>query len=138
MTTTGSDPVRGLPVTVYRPAGTQDCTLNGASSRFARLTVIGIIDERVEGGRANAVPEPMPEGYQTTRPGEDAPAAYLRIRKGMSRGVTWYSLEPAYLDLPRQPWLMAGGNFAGTSDARWMALVGGSGIVAIHDRNEGQ
>lgn len=129
---------RGLTVSVLRPVDFPDCTNGGASARVAKLTVIGIIDEVAwwdAGNRGDRNPpvQPLPADCQVSTPSDDAPAAYLRRRR---IGRIVHSVEPVYTDRATQPWLMAGGNYAASSDSRWADLIGMYGAVSIHDRNE--
>lgn len=135
-TTTDAQAPRGLRVEVYRPAHGTDCTLGGASATVSAFTVIGIIDETQHdwNSRQQAPVTPMPADSQVSGVTEAAPAAYLRLR--LIGGRRLCNLEPAYLDRPTQPWLMAGGNYAASSDSRWAQLTQMYGAVSIHDRNE--
>jgi hypothetical protein len=103
----------GLTVSVMRQAEFGDCSNNGVSARFSRLTLINV------------------EGPFDPR--EDAPAAKLeQHRPGCLRVV------PVGVD----GWKMFGGNYAACSDSRFSEaceeLLGHRfyGAVAIHDRVE--
>lgn len=104
----------GLIVTVYRNAGGYDCTMNGASKRYDKFTVI------------NA------EG--PFEPTDEAPAAILKPYVGTVH------LRPVECG---EKWTMMGGNYAACSDSRFSQavekLLGHKfyGAVPIHDRIEG-
>jgi len=105
----------GLHVSVFRNVEMPtDCTANGVSIRFTRLTLVNV------------------EG--PNEPSEDAPAAFLEAHfPGILR------IRP---DECGDAWVMMGGNFAATSDSRFREAcerLSGSkfyGAVAIHDRVE--
>jgi hypothetical protein len=132
------DPTRqaGLHLTVLRSANGVDCTNRGLSSTAAALTLVGVIDERLSGGRReHATPAVLPAGSQVSLPDAQAPAALLRVRR-MGFQIL-YSIEPAPRLGQTQPWYMAGGNYAVTSDSRFADLMGGLyGAISIHDRQE--
>lgn len=127
---------KGLTLTVYRPAdSTYDCTLNGISSRHAKLTLVGIIDDReaAQWGAPAPVQE-LPARSRVFAPSDEAPAVVLRIRNQGDRLI--YSIEPYQADGGSR-WYMAGGNYAGSCDSRISDLTGRQyGAIAIHDRHE--
>lgn len=105
----------GLIVSVYRDASSNyDCTNNGASSRFTKLTLVNV-DGPFE-------------------PSEDAPAA--KLCKGPINSVNIVPVEV------EGKWTMFGGNYAATSDSRFSDAVSRIlgfpfyGAVGIHDRVE--
>lgn len=107
----------GLIVYVYRTAALGgDCTSNGVTSRFDRLTLTNVSGP--------------------SEPTLDAPAARLvQNGRGMVRIVP---------DEVSHRWTMMGGNYAAASDSRMTEaiekLTGGNnfyGAVAVHDRVEG-
>jgi hypothetical protein len=107
----------GLIINVYRAADGSDCTNNGVSGKFARLTLANV-----------------PGPFEAT---EDAPACVL-VRGNLPGTV---KIVPADLfDAGRS--VMMGGNYGGTSDSRFSEavekLLGHRfyGAVAIHDRTE--
>ena len=133
------DGVRGLTIQVYRPADAPDCTLGGISSRFSRLTLVGIVDDRDTflqiGTYAPAPVRALPSNCQVCEPAADRPPVVLRIRKMGDRLL--YTIEPYQADGGSR-WYMAGGNYAGSSDSRFSQLAGGTyGALNIHDRHEG-
>lgn len=106
----------GIRVTVYRPADRLgDCTLGGVSSRAAFLTITNV-DGPFE-------------------PTEDAPAALLVA------GRVSYVARIVPADAGDR-WTAFGGNYAGSSEARFSDAVSAltglpfHGVVAVHDRIE--
>jgi hypothetical protein len=136
-------PLKGLTVNVYRPADGLDCTLGGFSSRFDKLTVVGVIRKRPSdrGGRMELVCEPMPR-HSRVRAADpvSAPAALLYHREIFGKSV--WAIVPApeegtSIDLAAHvSRVMMGSNFAYTTDDRLREITGLSGPVAIHDRVE--
>ncbi|UTC29087.1 hypothetical protein BAMBUS_00040 [Brevundimonas phage vB_BpoS-Bambus] len=121
----------GLIVSIYRRCAADqpgdilkldsvDCTNGGVSSKVAQLTLVNV------------------DGPFDPNPSR--PAAYLV--KGNVRGAV--KIVPA-TDTGEMDtrWLMAGGNYAGTTDSRFNEAVerlGGprfGGPVSVHDRFEG-
>lgn len=132
----------GLTIQVYRCAWggvVQDCTAGGISATAERLTVVGTVGS---GGGSRV--RPMPRDSQVFGPRDDAPAVALRPTNGGAGGACLVPVEMgpdgAYRTV--DAWVMMGGNYGGTSDSRWSALVetitGAKfyGAVAIHDRIE--
>lgn len=126
--------MRGMTLSVARPANFPDCTAGGISSSHNRLTLVGWLD--TDTGRAH----PMPPEAQMHEPNDQFPPVLLKVR---SIGGRILSIIPA--DDEGQPlpgWFMAGGNYACWSDSRISdlarKLVDGPfyGAVAIHDRQE--
>ncbi len=137
MSRTLPEGAKGLILSVYRPADSAyDCTLNGVSSRHAKLTLIGIIDDRDAASWTTPAPaKGLPKDCHVFAPTADRPAVVLRIRRMGDRLV--YSVEPYQADGGAR-WYMAGGNHAGSSDSRFAELIGGLyAAIAIHDRHEG-
>ncbi|MCZ7478865.1 hypothetical protein [Micromonospora sp. WMMC273] len=132
-----NDEVRkGLTVSVYRPADGHDATMNGISSRYDRLTVVGIIN-RTDLSRELVV-EPLPVACQHRAATADAPAVLLQRRW---IGGEVLSLIPADLDgrtlrMHLSRW-MFGSNFAWVTDSRFSSLLGHRyAAIAVHDRCE--
>jgi hypothetical protein len=104
----------GLLVDVYKTNGT-DCTLNGISSKSNVICLINV-DGPFD-------------------PSDDKPAALL-VNGNLPNTV---KIIPANVD-PDKTWLMDGGNFAYSCDARFNNAVekiaGYRGAVSIHDRIE--
>ena len=112
-----------MSMTIYvhrSPLG--DCTLRGISSKADKLSLVNVAGP--------------------FEPTEDAPAAMLVSNgKGLVRIVPANRLENGEWAQETR-WTMFGGNYAGTSDSRFIdaiqALTGAPwyGAVAIHDRIE--
>lgn len=127
---------KGITISVYRNGG-YDATAGGVSSKADRLTVVGVEDSLGQFF-------PMPRGSQVFAPSEDAPAVVVKVR---NVGGPVLSVVPATYDEQRQtykahPGVMAGGNYAATSDSRVGELVRTVtghdfyGAMAVHDRIE--
>jgi hypothetical protein len=107
---------------VYRTADDRmDCTNGGISSRFARLLVISQDEAFGCGGMAD---ERTPIGILTA-----------------SHGTPVIRPHPDLLRGGRNAWTMFGGNFASTSDSRFLDAVEAvcgyrARAVPIHDREE--
>jgi hypothetical protein len=122
-------PRKGLRLTVYRAAGRPDCTLGGITSAAENLTVTTI---RETGTGRDTTDYPVPEDCQVSLPEPGAPEVALVIRHRPG-GARWVHLQPT----ANPGWhYMHGGNYAGTSDARWEPLAGAD-LIAVHDRHEG-
>jgi hypothetical protein len=132
-----------LTVEVYRhvqDGKVEDFTAGGLSAYADRLTVVGTVPTRATPG---ALVTPMPEDSRVFGERADAPAFALRYTNG---GDGTVCLVPVLMGTAgyqtRAGWHMAGGNYAGTTDSRWSALVSKMtghrfyGLVAIHDRIE--
>lgn len=119
---------KGLRLKVYRPVDRPDCTLGGITSKAANVTVTTIR----EVGAGPPVQRLLPRDSQVFPPEPDAPEVVLVIQH-RPRGQCWVHLEPA-----GDPEFahVAGGNYAGSYDSRWIAIAG-SDVVAVHDRHEG-
>ena len=136
----------GLTIQVYRTSWSgvpQDCTAGGVSATVERLTVVGTVEGVTAEGAAYVTP--MPRDAQIFGPRDDAPAVALRRTNGGQGTVCLVPVEMSedgrtYRTV--DSWVMAGGNFGGTSDSRWCRLVEMMlghrfyGAVAIHDRIE--
>jgi hypothetical protein len=131
---TFSADIRGIPVTVLRPADGGDYTLGGVSSTHARLTITGIVTP----GTSRWAP--LGELSRVFAPSEDAPEAWLYRRTVFGKHV--WSVVPACAarqgaalttHLSR---VMFGGHYAHLGDSRLTELVGFYGAVAVHDRIE--
>jgi hypothetical protein len=110
----------GLRIRVLRNAawGDCDCTLNGISHQHHTLTLVG---EGIEG---------------PFEPSEDAPAVRLVRREMVLRSGKrgeYLHIEPVDAKYHGGQWLMAGGNFAWSSDSRFPSDY----PISIHDRYEG-
>jgi hypothetical protein len=138
------EPARGLILSVYRPADLPgDCTNGGITAKANAVTVTGVRDDRFRRGRELPPVRPLPSMSRVFAPTDRAPEVTLVIRAN-GRGGRWLHLEPA--GTTGQPGndadgpLMAGGNWAGTSDSRWSELIGGGPggghPVSVHDRRE--
>lgn len=132
--------LHGLTLYVARAAD-GDWSLGGITSRHPELCVIGIRDHTAHH------PDPLlrPRSWQVTTPRPDKPAVVVHIAYRFSLGPDRHTrgayLEPALLDGAVMPGSFAyGGNFAGTSDARFAeqvaALLGYplSGPLPVRDR----
>lgn len=143
-----TDTQLGLRVHVLRSAGFPDCTNNGISAQHAHLTIVGIITPTNE--THNLATEDieifpdfhltaLPRDSQIFPPSADAPAAVLRYSRGRYSGL---HIAPLDACLARR-WVMAGGNYAETTDSRWTDLLrtitdsnAVGSAVPIHDRIE--
>lgn len=123
-----TETARGLTINVYRRSDGIDCTNNGYTAQFEKLTLVGIAD-RTQG--SNTPVQPLPKGSQVMEPSADAPAVIL-VKRQIGREV--WSIEPAGFT---GQWFMMGGNYAATSDGRFGDITGIYGAVAVHDRVEG-
>jgi hypothetical protein len=141
-------PVKGITAAVLRPADGGDFTLGGVSSGHARLTITGI----VSAAKPYRAPlptaprtcqwawEPLPAMSRVFEPREDAPEAWLYLRR-LGHGDVW-AVVPACAARTGQAlegWLtrlMFGSNFVHLGDSRLSEIVGFYGAVAIHDRIE--
>jgi len=119
---------KGLMLDVYRrAAGGADCTNGGITAHAPHVVVTGI--------KLNHNPvRSLDLGSQVSSPSEVAPEVTLVVRTH-TRGI-WFHLEPAEGRAEGSVGLMAGGNYAGSSDSRWAELTGGIDLVSVHDRNE--
>lgn len=107
--------VQGLTLHVYR-WGLGDCSLDGISSRYNSLILIG---DDIEG----------PVSVDLDNPPENV----VKIVRRTIRGQEYMHLEP--LDgcgNGGSRWYMAGGNIANTSDSRFPSQY----PLEIHDRHE--
>lgn len=110
-----------------------DTTLGGISSRFTRLTLVGVLDEE-------RIVRRLPAHMQVFEVTADRPPVLLQIRQ---LGDKVASIIPASEDgTPAEGWFMAGGNYAAWSDSRVSDLVSELlgyrfyGALSIHDRKE--
>lgn len=138
---------RGLLLDVLRPAYGPDCTNNGISRRFEQLTLIGWTGYDRTSRIPVRVVAPMPPDSQVFAPDEGAAPVALQINATLTSDVYTAAIVPAYWDpilgywLPT-PGVMAGGNYAATSDSGTSHLVEELlghrfyGALAIHDRQE--
>lgn len=116
--------IRTLPINVYRTAKFGDCTNNGISARYDEL-LIACPDGHVEVDTDN-----LPDNFAMVE---------LRHVFGDTIIPTIYPAEVKDGKVVRRgnKWYMMGGNYGGTSDSRFDAMIGGFyGAVAIHDRVE--
>ena len=121
--------MRGLSVSVYRDAGSSDCTNGGVTSRMSSLILFG---EGIDGHWS-------PDGAAV-------PKILLLKRDKVHLGGYLYAV-PGVVDpvsgnvIPAPPpdghvgWMM-GGNFVGTSDSRFSVGVTSLGAIPVHDRSE--
>ncbi|QSE87923.1 hypothetical protein JWS13_04225 (plasmid) [Rhodococcus pseudokoreensis] len=140
----------GLTLSVYRTAEFPDCSLDGITSRVARLTLVGTLDCTVY--RSGFV-YPAPASMRVVTPRDNAPAVALEINHAPFRKsatdepdkrvhltpVHWDTLASRYVRT--HPWTMAGGNYATTSDSRLSELLEDAlghtyGPLSVHDRVE--
>ncbi len=143
-----TDTQLGLRVHVLRSASLPDCTNNGISNKHAHLTIVGIITPTNEThNMATAATEISPD-FQLTAlpatarlfpPSADAPAAVLRYSRGRYSRLNIAPLDACLAGR----WVMAGGNYAETTDSRWNDLLrtitdsdAVGSAVPIHDRIE--
>lgn len=108
---------KGLPCSVYRDASGSDCSLNGVSARFARVTLIGVAIDREGGG--------------VFEPTDMAPAVVLTQSAGMRPSAP--HARPWEV---RGKWAMMGGAYIATSDSRFVRATGVHGAIRLHDRVE--
>ena len=128
---TNSDGTKGLLLSIYRNAELGDCTNGGITATAKRLVVTGV---RHGWTRDEGTVEPLPADSRVFSPTDDAPEVTLVIRDNGYHH--WLHLEPVAGTPEGHTTYMMGGNYAGTSDARWSELVGDHGPVAVHDRTE--
>lgn len=137
-----SNPTKFLNLQVMRPAEFPDCTLDGVSSRFARLTLVGVLDERNTRAIKTLTGD---HGWQSYMDGESREnEVVLHVRAVGTDAVL--SFVPVDRDdngvISRVGSPMFGGNYA-TGDSRLSSLVqqltGNRfyGAIAVHDRIEG-
>ena len=153
---------RCLGLSVYRAAGRIDCSANGESARYDRVSVVGTVDTRYPAvlttkaqpvtlfGQDSRLPASELE-YLTRQSGEpyaSFPAAI--IVRNMGERIMFH-LEPVQHDGTR--WVtfsdeagarMAGGNLASTTDSRLREILSGflhrlwcapfQTALSIHDR----
>lgn len=98
-----------LMVHVLRPVDFPDCTMNGVTSRFARLYV------------------PHPEGYLTLEQCE--PEQVLEVIP-----PAFANCPPRLQPRGEKRWCMAGGNYVESSDSRFARVYGAP--ISVHDRIE--
>lgn len=115
----------GLPVEVFRPASTGDCTNGGFSSKCKEFTLVGT--------EIDGTFEELPKMSQVFEASEDKPAVVLVVIEYRWGKVPHYEL------FEKSGHRMFGGNFAYTSDSRLveaLVLAGceGYGAVKIFDR----
>ena len=110
--------MKGLTVTVYRPADGHDCTNGGASSKVTQFTVTGL---GVDGLPIDDIFEPS----------EKAPEAKI-VPHPTIKG--YFYLVPLEL-VESKKWVMFGGNIADCSDSRIQKAFGHRPLK-IHDRVE--
>ena len=109
----------GLLAFVYRTPDGVDCTNNGLSHQYDRMTIVNV-DGPFE-------------------PSETAPACWLV--KGNNQGTVRIVVEDPHMAKRRH--FMMGGNYLSTSDSRLSQAVEEItgemwyGAIAIHDRHEG-
>lgn len=117
--------MQALRLTVLR-SSTIDCTNGGVSSSADKLALVGVIDAdgfRPIAGTMSNVDTNMPQ---------------VALRAGNGDTVNIVPVAPAQ----KGQWLMAGGNFAHTTDSRLNAYFEAInrpkfyGAIAIHDRIE--
>ena len=107
--------VQGLTLHVYR-SGLGDCTLNGISSRYNTLILVG---DEVEG----------PVSVDLDNPPENV----VKIVRRTICGKEYMHLEPLDgCNNGGKKWYMAGGNIASTCDSRFPSQY----PLEIHDRHE--
>lgn len=106
--------MKGFRVWIFR-SDLGDCTNGGVSARAQKLTVI------------------HPDLPASSEASEDAPAVLLTQGNGRRR---WILVPMEGQSEKVGPSGMFGGNYAGSSDSRWVDLVGDPGMVPIHDRSE--
>ncbi len=111
---------------------------NGISSRYDKVTVVGVLDDRAR-SLSDHTPAadrvtPLPTYLRDTPASDHAPAVWLRIQTVRNMG-TVYSVEPATAVGEYRPWFMYGGNQATSSDPRWLAFAT-TATVNVRDRVE--
>jgi hypothetical protein len=109
--------MKGITASIFVDKKFGDCSNGGISSRYSRVTVIGL-------GKDAEIFEPT----------EDAPA--VRLVKRKIGGKVVVHAEPVEgLKSGNIGW-MAGGSYVSTSDSRFCRAVGFYGAVSLHDRQE--
>ncbi|MDF3285004.1 hypothetical protein [Gordonia sp. N1V] len=143
---------KGLRLNVYRAADGVDCTLDGVTSRYTHLTLIGYqtdtdIAVTDESAALDVLPElslrRLPRTSRVFAASADAPAVVLVVRThhGLSAGRQRYAYLAPLDALTSRKWVMFGGNYAATTDSRLSelltALTGNRhSVLAVHDRIE--
>lgn len=118
--------MQALRLTVLR-SNSIDCTNNGISANADNLALVGVIGK-------DKVFRPI----SGTMPATDPSLPQVALRAGNGDTVNIVPVGPA----EDGTWLMAGGNFAHTSDSRLSAYFDALdrpkfyGAIAIHDRIE--
>lgn len=146
MTTTGTLP-KGLHLSVLSPADLQpsDRTL---SSRVKRITLVGIVDQTRDARSKDA--ESLDRTFQVFSASDAAPAYVLVARTLFGGRTPHLYLTPADVNGTGGGYViksdaagptMASGNYGGTPDARWTALLQSFGLpfsypLPLHDYTE--
>jgi hypothetical protein len=130
----------GLTLDVLRHPHRSDSTNHGISSRFDRLTLVGVTGNTARGSTGAHI-VPVPHDCQVFEPTDDDAAALEIRQNGLCRVA---SIIPVTINkgiMRRVGSTMHGGNYA-TGDSRLWGLVKEFtgihfyGAVAIHDRIE--
>lgn len=135
---------RGLTLSVLRNAEGYDCTLNGISSRATQLLLVGFLDSTK---RTVREVEPLDERSRVFPLGPDRPAVAIDMRRRAFSDERVLSLVPVNWESSSNrfvrpaEWVMAGGNYATTSDSRFGEIIEqllGYWVpaLAVHDRIE--
>lgn len=150
----------GVLTTKHAPgsySASNDATMGGISSRAVDgLIIVGILDSRGKASSRSTVTrvEPMPDDMQLYQPTEGQPAGALAVDHlfGDARQPRVTVVPVRLVERDGEAFyervgdeaghVMAGGNYAASTDSRWTRLVRGLGgtnhahPVAIHDRIE--
>lgn len=128
--------MKGLMLTVLRPADFPDCTRNGISARHDRLILVGYA-KRDDFGRM--VVQSLPKGSQVFTADDDLNDAVLLVEASLPGALP--HLEP-FNAHGKGVWTMFGGNMA-SGDSRLGELIEDEfngprcvHAVTIHDRVE--
>lgn len=125
---------KGLPLNVKR---VRNANLNGITSRYDRVTLIGILDEsRMTVAQMSGAPfsfAPLPLHWRSHAPSADRPPVVL-VKRNVFGSVDW-SIRPL-LEGEDGRWFMNGGNYV-ENNTYLNELTGGvRDDLPVHDRYE--
>lgn len=106
--------MKAIGLNVYRSPRLGDCTNGGISAKYDQLLVL------------------CEDGYIDIDEANPPENLVKLVRRFVGREI--FHLEP--VQPPKGAGWMAGGNFADTSDSRFVKKTGFYGAVAVHDRDE--
>jgi hypothetical protein len=121
--------LRGLTLSVLRPAGRTADAVATLSGRFDELTLVGLV---VHTNRWDYELRALPPSSRTSAPTELAPAVWL-VTDRHSRGDRFIlpAGEDGLADLLRH--YATSGNYVTSGDSRFTELLSFRGAVRIHD-----